>query len=225
MKPPRPTRHSSGLPTAAAEFHHWAPGTACRVLVLFIVATMSSPSSAQTPCIPSDPLHTWDWGLGGGSAWAAFGQKGTSLQVITFMRSPTSEALMIYFHNASKALRLGQEIPGFTEWSFESGSGKSTVAIDGVGILQKFQDGQIGMRIGSLSRPDESLSLFSQVSSRVRNELRFIISGTCYAIPVTKAAKVALKIVFSPHPQFNKTALGLNDVRDGKVSLEEFARR
>lgn len=210
---------------AALRVERWKIRIASPALILCIVMAMSPASHAKKPCIQPDSSHTWDWGLGSGSAWAAFGQRGSKLQIITFMRSPKSEALKIYFHDASKALRVDQKIPGYAEWSFETGSGKSIVAVDGVGILQEFQDEKIGMVIGNLSAPDDSLPLFSEVNSQIRSNFRFLISETCYTIPVTGAAKAALKIIFSSQAQFNRTALGLNDVRDGKISIDEFAKR
>lgn len=189
-----------------------------------IFMSMYSESQAQ-PCSVFHSPNAWDWGLGGGSAWVQYGNTVTNEQVITFMRSPTSEALKIYFHDASVAVRSGDPVPAFANFSFEAGTGASALAVDGVGILQRFQDGRPGLVSGNLDREDKSLSMFARVHLRTRDKFRFYIASTCYEIPVTKAAWVALRIVFSPQSEFNKTALRLNDVREGRVSLVEFSKR
>lgn len=196
-----------------------------RSILRFTALALASSHSSGMTCVPHSSSNTWDWGLGSEAAWVQYGDKHTKKQVITFMRSQRSEALRIYFHNASRAVQPKQKIPAFAEFSFEAETGASTVAVDGVGTLQTFQDGLVGLSIGNLEYPEPAMPQFAKVAQRAQSEFKFYISNTCYEIPLSKAARVALRIVFARQFEFNRTALGLNDVRDGKVDLAEFAKR
>ncbi|WP_028601851.1 hypothetical protein [Ottowia thiooxydans] len=179
----------------------------------WFVFGMAIPLASTAACIQPDSVNTWKWGLGGGSAWLQYGNHQTGKMYFTLLRSPVRESTRLILHDASTAISRTQEVPGFIDFSFESefrrGGKNRIVAIEGVGILQEFQTGGVGLFVGNLDYPDVGLAALLKVSRTIKGSFRFYVGESCHAIPLPDMPHRVMNTLFSPQRIFRKEATKL----------------